>query len=699
MISVLFNSAALYAQEAEFGGHYLRSASSPRGNYIYFFDEKELAGKDSALLKATAYFTIERIAYKDMESNATKSPVKSLGRAAPSTTVRELGRYLSADQITSFRQAFGLSSNDAVAEYFKTNRLPDKYPIAYNMVETKQALGHVFLDNDIKQGEVYVYTVTRVGADNNKTEWGYAITQSGAGNYTLPYFKPVLHTIRAADSNVLITWKTPVPADWINKIPKPAPVIADDKESALARTPFSPLLTKVRLYLQEREKFVYTEKLSPVVNSSQDTVTYTYFRKCLPEEAVTAYLVTEDEVYNEGIASDTAFAYAIDQRMVPLIYGIRVQEVLDGIRIAWDALPSKPYLAGVEIGRYNSQDKYDSIATLPASDTMFTDYKVEPGHQYRYQVKAMFLPQLNVSQEMPATGVGAFTVFNRPMPVNNLAASTSNGKVMLSWDKVEDPSFFASFVYRGTSPQNLEVVSGPIRTNQYTDTASSLTSRGEYFYGVINENLREDTSIMSDIVKIVPDKKIETTSPSTIDFYYANGSLRVSWNDVRTMDNAVESFVVMKKTGNTSGFVPVTKQPVAENNIEDIDIKEGLVYEYKVAAVSFRGDTSEYSNAREFKLEPLPPDQVNLFYARNIEEGILVSLPAVEYENRKQYVVYRREATEKDFSKIGTLNGNQYSFTDKAVKEGKVYVYSIGVVTTDNREGAKGKSISVRRKK
>jgi fibronectin type 3 domain-containing protein len=90
---------------------------------------------------------------------------------------------------------------------------------------------------------------------------------------------------------------------------------------------------------------------------------------------------------------------------------------------------------------------------------------------------------------------------------------------------------------------------------------------------------------------------------------------------------------------------------------------------------------------------------VNLFYARNIEEGILVSLPAVEYENRKQYVVYRREATEKDFSKIGTLNGNQYSFTDKAVKEGKVYVYSIGVVTTDNREGAKGKSISVRRKK
>jgi hypothetical protein len=693
--ALLFIKTVCLAQASEPNAAFLRSVPSPKGNYIFLYEDEQLSAANSPA-KATAYFIVERTAYASLKNDEEIKTEKTETVKAVST-VAELQRYFSKSRIEELQKLFKVNSAEGVVEYFQIHPEPGDYPFVYNAIETKQALAHVYLDENVKENELYYYRITRVAKDGSKLDWGFAVTQSKTGNYTLPYYKPQLTSIETGDSIVRVTWKMPVPADLYHQIPVPKSSAADDTGNIYRRLLLSPLNIRAAVYLQQNGKFREEEKLLPLVNASNDTVTFSFYKKCNPEEAVTAYLLTEDEVYNKGISSDTAYAFAVEQKSVPLIYGIRVKDVLNGVRISWDALPAKPYIAGIEIGRYNSNNEYDSVTILNPADTFYIDYKVAVGQTYRYKVNVLFLPQLPIAQLNPAEGVGTFTIFNRPLPPANLTVEDQKGIPVLKWETTADPSYYGSFVYRGTSPSNLEVVAGPITTNQFTDTSKNITGRSEYYYAVLNQNLREDTSVYSNIVRIVPSKKIITTTPSAIDFYYANGVLRVSWNDVRSMDNAIESFVVQRKTGNQSTYRFLTSSAIANNFIEDKDIQKGIVYDYRVAAISYRGDTSEYSNAYRYSLPDEAGATVGIFYLRNTSEGIVVSWPEVLYENRKAYTIYRREAAEKNFIKLATVNSNTFSYTDRTVREEKVYVYAITVTQTNGKEGARGISKSLRR--
>jgi hypothetical protein len=695
IILFLFVSIGCYAQTESSTAVFLQSAPSPKGNYLFLYEAEQLASTNSPA-KTTAYFIVERTVYSSLKLDE-EIKIEKTETIKPVSTVAELQRYFSKSRIEELQQLFKVTTPEAVAEFFATHPEPADYPFVYTAVETKQALAHVYLDENVKDNELYYYRVTRVAKDGSKQDWGFAIVQSKSGNYTLPYYKPQLSSVETADSIVRITWKMPVPDNLFNQIPVPKSTAVDDTINVYRRILLSPLSIRAAVYLQKNGRFNEEEKLLPVVNESNDTVTFSFYKKCNPEEAVTAYLLTEDEVYNKGISSDTAYAFAVEQKSVPLIYGIRVKDILNGVRISWDALPAKPYIAGVEIGRYNSNNEYDSVTILNPADTFYIDYKVAVGQTYRYKVNVLFLPQLPIAQLNPAEGVGTFTIFNRPLPPANLTVEDQKGIPVLKWETTADPSYYGSFVYRGTSPSNLEVVAGPITTNQFTDTSKNITGRSEYYYAVLNQNLREDTSVYSNIVRIVPSKKIITTTPSAIDFYYANGVLRVSWNDVRSMDNAIESFVVQRKTGNQSTYRFLTSSAIANNFIEDKDIQKGIVYDYRVAAISYRGDTSEYSNAYRYSLPDEAGATVGIFYLRNTSEGIVVSWPEVLYENRKAYTIYRRQAAEKNFIKLATVNSNTFSYTDRTVREEKVYVYAITVTQTNGKEGARGISKSLRR--
>ena len=661
---------------AQDGSRFLRSVPSSRGNYIYLYDDEQA-------VQNTAYFLIQRIPYDAFKNRDEKKLSKPV-TVKPAATLNDLQRFLSKERISELQQLLRLPSADAVAAYFAAHPSPGNYPFVYNLIETRQALGHVWLDEAVEEGELYVYQVNRVTKTGATEDWGFAITQSKAGNYTLPYYKPRLSSLETSDSAVQLIWKMPVPEGLYQTIPVPPSVAADDTGRVFRRILLSPLSIRANVFLQDRNGFVQAAKLSPVVNATKDTVVFTYVKPCVPEEKLSAFLVTEDEVYNAGIASDTALAYAVAQKSVPLVYGIRTKDVLNGVRLSWDALPSKPYLTGIHIGRYNSSDVYDSVATLLPTDTSFIDYQLAVGQTYRYKVKALFLPQLNVEQAVPAEGVGTFTVFNRPLPPANLTVEDRAGNPFLKWDVSNDPSYYGSFVYRGTSPTDLSVVAGPIRNGEFLDTAKNITGRSEYYYAVLNQNLREDTSVYSNIVRIVPSKKINTTIPTAIDFYYVNGVLRISWNDVRAMDNAIEAFVVQRKTAAQKNFATITPTAVINNYTEDSSLQEGVLYEYRVAALSYKGDTTAYSLPHRYQV---PAKAV----------GITVSWPPVLVAGRKGYTIYRREAGSKNFVKLSFVPGDVFSYTDKNITDGKVYVYRLAVVQEDGREGPQGTSLSLRR--
>jgi fibronectin type 3 domain-containing protein len=300
-------------------------------------------------------------------------------------------------------------------------------------------------------------------------------------------------------------------------------------------------------------------------------------------------------------------------------------------------------------------------------------------------------------QNVAASTVGTITKFSRPNPPFNLKANNVGKHIKLTWESKEQLGFKGYYIYRGTSTKNLNVIEGPVTTKTYIDTADHLSGRSDYYYAVISQNLMQDTSIYSNLVRISPNRKIETSLPNDISFYYSNGFLNISWPDTRTNDNAIEGFMVQKRKEGEKDFVSLNRDMVIDNKIIDSNLIAGVKYDYRIANVTNNKEVSDFGSSQTFYLEKPPVDVVNMFYVRNIENAIEISLPQMQFEDRKSYTIYRRDASNLQFEKLAEMDANTFKYIDKTAKSKQIYVYSISITNKDDREGVRGKSISVRK--
>lgn len=654
--------------------------------------EKASTVFDSIAYAATDYFEITRRVY----DNKNVQEFKKIGIVRPIQTEKELNAIYTKEEISTFKKVFKLNSNNDLVKYFKQNKSPNAFSLGYFLLKTKLAMGHIFLDKDVKEGEVYEYRIERITINNSKEVWGSCIVNSKAKNKLLPFLKLKGQADNMSDSLVALSWHIPIKNGYIDSLIKNVTSTAAFTENNISKK-YDFNFYGATVFVQSDNGWISSSKLLPTLNATQDTIKFIYTQKTVPDEIVVAYLKMEDEVGNLGVESDTAYAFAVSKQSVPLLMGIKVEDVVDAVKISWKPLPPKPYILGVQILRYNSKDELDTVGVIGLTDTVYYDYNIKVGQTYRYQATAFYIPQIKLKQEHPAQGIGQYTKFSIPQPPYELTATNEKKNIRLNWQYDDHPSFYAFYIYRGTSPKNMSLIAGPIKTKTFLDTAGSLSGRSEYSYTVVTQNLRQDTSIYSNVVSIKCDRKIETTFPKEVSFYYANGKLKLMWDDVRKMDNAIATFIVQKKKKNDKAFKFLTTETLVNNSIIDSAIEAGVTYQYKVACISFKGDTSEYSNASEFILQKSDVDIMDVFYVRNSKDAIEISVPPMILDERKLYNIYRREAKEKSFTKLGSMPATQFEYNDKTAKQNVVYVYAVTVTNNDGREGVRGKSISVRK--
>lgn len=676
----------------------IRSATSPNGNYIYLCGYDHFLNQDSALIGTTDYFLVERLLIPQNQDSLTNTNYKKVGIAKAIQNINELKEHYTDEYIENFKNVFKLKNNNQVVAYFNKHYKPKDFFLFYQTIETKMALGQVYLDKDVKPGEVYQYIVTRVDKNKKQEVWGYCVVESKVGNYTLPYLRAAIHSTFSYDSSVIVNWKLPVGDKVMTQIPIPKSGIDGNQQSVSRMLPFSEKWLRAKVIEHNGDgNFKVVKRLFPTLNATEDTLTYTYLKNCQPEEITVAYLKMEDEVYNEGVESDTVFSFSLEQKSLPIISAVKAVDVENAVQLSWNKLPQKNYITGIAITRYNSQDVLDSIAILSSGDTSFIDDKIELGQHYRYQVKALYLPQIKLQQQNAAEAIGTYTKFSKTAIPVNVTAKNEGKNIRLNWDFNESTGFNGFYVYRGTSPNNLNVIDGPFTQRTYLDTATHLSGRSEYYYAIISQNLRQDTSEYSNIVKISPQRKIETSLTNDISFYYSNGSLNISWKDAMQTDNAIEGFVVQKRTEGNNNFINLNSQPVTSNNISDTNIVAGVHYDYRIATVNFKNEQSDFGSEQTFYLEKNAVDIVNNFYVRNITGAVEISLPNMQFDDRKAYNIYRRDAANLNFSKLSTIAANTFVYKDVTAKSKQVYVYAITITNNDEREGERGKSISIRK--
>jgi len=678
----------------------LKVASSKMGNYIYLAGEQEIAGKDTMVLKTTDHFIIKRMPFvlltDSTKVKATLKNMKTIGIAKKATTEKELKELYSESDLADVRKFLAKNTNKEVLDFVANHIKAANYGFLYTVTETRRMLGHVYLDTDVKEGEMVYYQVIRV--DQNKVEhpWGMALAQSKAGNYALPYLKPKLSFVRAKDSMVNIIWKLNIADATLNKIPKPTQRATVDPDGNLLTVPFLASALAGRVVTTLDGQPGPTTRVIAALNTSRDSLTFTYTAGLVKDKQFTAYLMPEDEIYNQGAHSDTVLTFGVDANSAPLLSSVNAKEIENGIQLTWPQLPAKPYLTGIQIWRYDTNDKLEKLTVMAPLDTVYTDYAITAGQNYRYQLKALFMPGIGVQQDVPAQATGTYTQFSKPLAAYGLEAKPSGNYVTLNWKANTDPAFYGYYVYRGTSPRQMDVIAGPVKERYYLDTAQSLNGRSQYYYAIMQQNLRQDTSDYSNVATVRPTKSLGIEPPRDVLFYYLNGVLRLQWDDVRKIDNAIETFLIQKKKKTDAEY---STYKVSDGKAFYLDslIEQGIVYQYRVAAVAANGEVSAYSTASEFSRQKDKVATLNQFNLRNTSTGIEVSLPPVVYANRKGYHIFRKDISGGDFINVGMLKADEFIFVDSKTQTGQTYIYTITIIENDGREGDKGLSLSVKR--
>lgn len=690
-------NATVFAQTPTSNQRYIPSVSSPNGNYIYMYDLLSDMISDSTKLATTDYFIIERRTVLQDGADSNQSDNKKIGLARVVQSNGELNKLFSADDIVTLKSAFNVKSNADILNFFKTKTDPRYYGFNYLSNTVKIAMGHMYIDKEAKEGEKYIYILTRVDKSKAEEPWGYTFVETKSGNKALNQLKPRTANIIATDSFISISWKLPLPPkekDAVNKL------IAGKKsfKNLSKLLPFELNMVRAKIFSYNAQGWSPMPEMSfGSPNSTGDTLSFFYSKKTVPDEVLSCYLQLEDEVQNIGPQSDTSTSYAIDKKRLPIIISIKTKEVLDGVEIGWKKLPQQPYIAGVEITKTDG-NSVDTVAILSANDSVYTDYRLKVGISYTYNVKALYLPQTNLTQEIPAQGLGSYTIFSKPLPPRALTVENIGEDVSLKWQYDSVPSFFGFYVYRGTSPDNMAIVGGPLKTKNYIDTSATLSGRSKYYYTVVTQNLREDASANSNMVDIVPNRKIETVSPNDLHFYFSNDKLILEWSDVRKQDDAIVGFAIKKTTAGKKDFSFLTKDIIETTTAFDSIIVAGTTYQYSIASINTRGDTSEYSSVKEYKLEKEPVAILSDFTARNVEAGIELEWAAMEYADRKSYNIYRKISVDQPGVKIGTVAANTFLFVDKTAQKNTTYIYEISITEIDGREGIKSIAKSVKRK-
>lgn len=675
---------------------WLPSFASPDGIYLYINDANR---DDSIKTHKTAFFSIERINMTDHNKDSIKSlsidakEFVQIGKSEQVQSIEDLKKIYTDEQISAFKLDKLIKSDKDLITYFKTKYAFADYGMWYNLIETRRALGRVYLDNTIKNGDKYLYFITRVFKDGTFESAGlsYAIP-SANGNYLLSQYKPYISNSFALDSSLNISWKVPVSKKQINNF-----LDKISKKEDYLPIPFGEFNIRGAVYLKTASGWERASTILPTINPTNDTIWFNYIAKASPEKIYNIFLQVEDEVHNKGNHSDTASIFVISKDNLPFIRKIFVKDTINGIHIKWNTIPNKSYIESIEISK-SELNTQPSIIYVKPSDTSFIDYDVKIGKTYVYSLKTIFHPSTNIKQPVGAEGVGKLAAFTKPLPPTNLTAVHADKHIYLKWDNDSIQGFYGFHVFRGTSFNQLDLIAGPIFKNEYLDTASYLSGKSTYYYAIQSQNLRQAFSDYSNRVAIIPNRAYNIYKPKQLEYFYANNTLQLKWNDVSLQDTYVNGYILQRKTPNDKDYITIATLNLNEFVFTDSTVKRGNTYSYRVACTTVKGDTSEFTDPLIFIAKKVDVGIVSDFSVRSISDGIEIALPTLVYDNRKAYNIYRKEFDANvAYSKIATLAADEFIYIDKNVVVGKSYLYAISVIELDNREGKLSDDKAVKR--
>ncbi len=364
--------------------------------------------------------------------------------------------------------------------------------------------------------------------------------------------------------------------------------------------------------------------------------------------------------YDNSISSSTK-SYKSGQCMKEPNITKVTRNTKGNVNITWSKLTGvKGYLV------YRSeteQGKYTRIAKITTNT--YSDMAAKANKTYYYKVRGYVLTSGFYGYSAYSTVMSSKGEKEVKLSKPEITSVTALEKVgnKVSWKSVKDASGYV--ILRSATSQTgdfteIATVSGQDRQS-YED--SSAAENRIYYYKVkayvktssATKYSEESKMAISGVKKIV----LQARSSKTI---------RISWDEV---SGALEYLLYAKRPGETQ-YKLIKNLSMGQTFYDDTDLAEGKKYSYAVIA-SDGSYKSDFSNEKALSLI----GRVTGLKATYLDGGSGVSLSWKKVGDATYYVIYRKGASESDYTKLGSVTGEILSYVDSSVNDTVSYSYKV----------------------
>ncbi len=355
------------------------------------------------------------------------------------------------------------------------------------------------------------------------------------------------------------------------------------------------------------------------------------------------YTVKAYNAFNEGeISAESTVLYLSQPTLT------KAGSVYGGIELIW----KKSYGAqGYTVYRKNGK-KDVVIAEFEGDKTCkFLDKNVKNNKKYEYTV---------IAHKGIHRSSFAYKTSNVYITAPTLKKTkTYNGYVKVYWEKTKTADKYR--VYRKTASTDWEYLD-TVSKKYSTFNDETVKNGGKYIYTVRAVDGKERSGYDREGVSA---NYVATPKNITLKNYYSN-SIRIKWNKV----SGAKKYLVYRKDTKNTDWVMLGETTSLQ--YRDYETVNGRTYTYTVRAVGDNGGKSAY--LKNIKITALKePSKVSL---KNTTSGVKISW--TKMTSATGYRVYRKLKGQSDWDLIKKINSNSTtSFTDKGVKNGKTYIYTV----------------------
>ena len=285
----------------------------------------------------------------------------------------------------------------------------------------------------------------------------------------------------------------------------------------------------------------------------------------------------------ESPMSDQVTIKTIDRPVLK----VERDNLLRKINVAWEPVEN---IAGHYLYRRQGQKDWRKVAKIRAPAPGFTDKKdLEDGQSYQYQLTSYDAK----GESGPSNTIQAQTKDLPPFPQNVITQSGLVKSVKIFWTPVEDPDIGGYAIYRGTSTEDLKMITKVkgYKSNSFLDKGRGfdpLKDGQDYFYAIVSYNLfgadGKPTKAVKATTKPRPTPVQGLISTKGADY------IQIKWD--KNSQSDIKTYI-LSRSRNNGYWSNLDKLTADQNVFKDFALKPETNYRYKIIALDKDGLQSD----------------------------------------------------------------------------------------------------------